>query len=333
MKKRVLSMILAVLMLVSLNITAFAEDANNEHLTFAEENDWHFSEPSEIRWPIEIRFSNATATIYESNGFISAPVIYRNPTTEEGIVEYTITSILEGCIKGRVSISNNKGKLFWECTTLLFGKLVDAYTGKFLLAGDSLYNDDSATFSTTNDKSYRIEAKKSINWDLSSKQIGSSPDCEFNVHAKFTLVVRTPQEYDGLVIEQVKNYNHNLDEAIELANTHKSGNHDSGYWVLDEDLSIEDYSFIKVSDYVFDIADIYTTMSTLNNDVYGIEKTGYYPTIKVFAIVLTNNPSQIVVYNDFPEDIYNSFISSNNPYAYYWNNIVGAYKSTNYAIP
>ena len=83
----------------------------------------------------------------------------------------------------------------------------------------------------------------------------------------------------------------------------------------------------------FNIDSIYATMSAFDHAVSGIEKYGYYPNIKVFAIILTNNPSKIVIYNDFPEDKYNDFFNSNNPYSYYWNSIVPVYTGTNYAIP
>ncbi len=83
----------------------------------------------------------------------------------------------------------------------------------------------------------------------------------------------------------------------------------------------------------FDITKIYETMSSLDSGVDGIEKIGYYPGIETFAIVLTNNPAKIVVYNCFPEDTYEHFISSANPYSFYWKNIVSAYNSTDYSIP
>ena len=83
----------------------------------------------------------------------------------------------------------------------------------------------------------------------------------------------------------------------------------------------------------FDISEIYEKMSSPDSGVEGIEKIGYYPDIETFAIILNNNPTKIVVYNDFPEDAYEHFISASNPYSFYWKNIVGAYKSTDYIIP
>lgn len=83
----------------------------------------------------------------------------------------------------------------------------------------------------------------------------------------------------------------------------------------------------------FNIDSIYDSMTAFDHTVSGIDKYGFYPNLAVFAIILSNNPSVIVVYNDFSEEKYNSFINSDNPYSYYWNNIVSAYKSTNYTVP
>ncbi|MBQ9664710.1 MAG: hypothetical protein IJV40_16310 [Oscillospiraceae bacterium] len=82
----------------------------------------------------------------------------------------------------------------------------------------------------------------------------------------------------------------------------------------------------------FNLEKIRNTLYAFDPPVSGIEQYGYYPQLEVFAIVITNKPNQLMVYNDFPEDFYKEFLDSTNPYVFYWNKISGVYKGTEYSL-
>ncbi len=82
----------------------------------------------------------------------------------------------------------------------------------------------------------------------------------------------------------------------------------------------------------FDLETIIKNLDRYEETSNGIDKVGYFPRIKVFAIILSNNKNTLHVYEDFPENVYNKLINSNNSYSYYWNNIVGKYTCKDYKI-
>ena len=84
----------------------------------------------------------------------------------------------------------------------------------------------------------------------------------------------------------------------------------------------------------FDLEAIYENMN--DPKLYGISKIGYFDQLQVLAIVLSNDPSKMIVYYDVPknvyEDILNGYENGTTSYAYYWQYIVGNYQSENYTI-
>ena len=82
----------------------------------------------------------------------------------------------------------------------------------------------------------------------------------------------------------------------------------------------------------FNLKKIRNTLYAFDPPVSGIEQYGYYPQLEVFAIILTNKPNQLMIYNNFSEDFYKEFCDSASPYAFYWNKISGVYKSEEYSL-
>ena len=80
----------------------------------------------------------------------------------------------------------------------------------------------------------------------------------------------------------------------------------------------------------FDVDVIINNLATINAD--GISRIGYFSNISVFAIVLSNNINTLKVYENFPEDEYTALISASNPYASYWNKVVGKCSCQDYSI-
>lgn len=69
---------------------------------------------------------------------------------------------------------------------------------------------------------------------------------------------------------------------------------------------------------------------------YGISKIGYFTRLEILAVILSNQPSQMVVYYDVPESIYEGILhgyeNGTTSYAYYWKNVVNKYSSEVFLI-
>jgi hypothetical protein len=223
-------------------------------VTYAEENGWNFSDLSPMRimcytfWQDEDKNEvegPADTTIEQQEALYSFSDITKSEPDENGNVVYTIGYT----VMFKIVVNQPSGDGWTNPkinTRVSLFSLVDEYTGTEFpsmdIVGDDSY--DIYTDIVWDDATYSVGYTGTTEWEYGTFSY-SALKWTANRHVRHTLSVTAPEDYDGLVLCINNKGTTNVDKKL---NTEEAT--DAEIITLDDGETWDDYTFIRVSDYV-----------------------------------------------------------------------------------